>query len=142
MDNLTREQRRKNMQHIRSEGTEPERKVMQELTRRRIYFAAHVKSLPGRPDIVFRRRKIVIMIDSDFWHGHPKRFPMPLSNQEYWRKKIEGNRSRDKYVNQELRRQGWNVIRIWEYDVKHNFDKVIRRILRALTKAGMEIRRG
>ena len=57
MDNLTKEQRRRNMQNIRSEGTEPERKIMRELRRRKIYFAKHVKSIIGKPDIVFRRKK-------------------------------------------------------------------------------------
>jgi len=54
MDNLTKEQRRKNMQHIRSTGTLPERVVMQELKRRKIYFASYVSSMVGKPDIVFR----------------------------------------------------------------------------------------
>lgn len=138
MDNLTPDQRRRNMQNIRSEGTKPEQKIMSELKRRKLHFAQHVKSLPGNPDIVFRRKKVIVMIDSDFWHGHPKRFPMPASNQEYWRQKIARNKKRDMRVNRILRKQGWKVVRIWEYDVKHNFDKVVRRILRTLEEAETE----
>jgi DNA mismatch endonuclease (patch repair protein) len=134
MDNLTREQRRKNMQHIRSQDTLPERKVMRELRKRKIYFAPHVKGIIGKPDIVFRRKKVVIFIDSDFWHGHPKRFIMPVTNYEYWSNKIARNKQRDKQVTNELRSKGWKVIRLWEYDIKHNFEKSIQKILAAINE--------
>src|SRR5688572_30028253 len=103
MDNLTKEQRRKNMQHIRSTGTFPERKIMRELRQRKIYFAKYVNNIIGKPDIVFRRKKVVVFIDSDFWHGHPERYIMPTSNKGYWKKKISRNRERDKEVNKRLR---------------------------------------
>ena len=134
MDNLTQEQRRKNMQNIRSKDTTPERKIMQELRRRKIYFADHVKKITGKPDIVFRRKKVAVFIDSDFWHGHPKRFIMPATNFEYWSNKIARNKKRDKQVTKELRSKGWTVIRLWEYDVKHNFEKSIKIILRTIDK--------
>lgn len=129
MDNLTKEQRRKNMQHIRSTGTAPERTVMKELKKRKIYFAAYVSKITGKPDIVFRRKKVAVFIDSDFWHGHPKRFNMPKTNPDYWIKKIEGNRKRDKQVGAELKRNGWMVIRLWEYDIRHNFEKSLQKVL-------------
>lgn len=121
------------MQHIRSEGTLPERKVMQELRKRKIYFASHVSTIEGKPDIVFRRKKIVVFIDSDFWHGHPSRCIMPKSNRKYWEKKIARNRERDKEVNSLLKKDGWKIIRIWEYSVKHNFEREIRRIIKAIS---------
>lgn len=133
MDNLTKEQRRKNMQHIRSTGTKPELLIMRELKRRKIYFACYVESITGKPDIVFRRKKIVVFIDSDFWHGHPKRCIMPKTNIEYWSQKIARNRKRDKEVNRELKQDGWKVIRLWEYDVKYRFDKCIQTIFNKLT---------
>ncbi len=132
MDNLTKEQRRKNMQHIRSTGTLPERIIMRELKRRKIYFASYVAKIIGKPDIVFRRKKVVVFIDSDFWHGHPSRCVMPKSNREYWEKKISRNRERDKEVNSFLKKDGWKIIRIWEYDVKHKLDKIIQRITKAI----------
>ena len=64
MDNLTKDQRRKNMQNIRSKGTKPELKVFDELKRRRIYFAKHVDKIFGKPDVVFRRKKVVVFIES------------------------------------------------------------------------------
>lgn len=132
MDNLTPEQRRKNMQNIRSTGTKVELLVAKELKRRKIYFAAHVKTIMGKPDFVFRRKKVVVFIDSDFWHGHPKRCIMPKSNLDYWLQKIEKNRLRDQKVNQDLTENGWNIIRIWEQDLKKDFQKSFNRILKAL----------
>jgi DNA mismatch endonuclease (patch repair protein) len=134
MDNLTREQRRKNMQNIRSVGTQPELSIMRELKRKKIYFASHAESITGKPDIVFRRKKIAVFIDSDFWHGHPKRCIMPQTNIEYWSGKIARNRKRDKEVNHILRKAGWVVIRLWEHDVKNRFEKCINIILKALEK--------
>lgn len=135
MDNLTREQRRKNMQNIRSTGTLPERTVMTALRRKRIYFAVYVASLPGKPDIVFRRKRIAVFIDSDFWHGHPRRFRMPASNRDYWEPKIRRNKARDRAVNRELRQMGWRVIRLWEYDIRHNWSRVLRRLMTVLDKS-------
>lgn len=134
MDNLTAEQRRKNMQNIRSKGTKPERMIMEALKKRRIYFAAYVSKITGKPDIVFRRKKIAVFIDSDFWHGHPERCIMPKTNPEYWSQKIAGNRKRDEQVNKELSAKGWVVIRLWEYDIKHNFEQTLDVILKAIGK--------
>jgi len=132
MDNLTKKQRQKNMRNIRSKGTAPERKVMRELRKRKIYFAKHVEKIIGKPDIVFRRKKIVVFIDSDFWHGHPDRFIMPKTNTDYWRKKISRNKERDIQVTQELNKQGWTVIRLWEYDINKNFSQCMNKIFTAL----------
>lgn len=132
MDNLTKEQRRKNMQNIRSKGTNPERAVMRELKRRKIYFASHVDSIIGRPDIIFRRKKIAVFMDSDFWHGHPKRCIMPQTNINYWAAKIARNRKHDKEVARCLKQNGWTVIRLWEFDVRNHFDKCIQKILNEL----------
>ena len=129
MDNLTPEQRRMNMQRIRSSGTYPERIICKALRALGIYFARNVSSLPGKPDIVIRRRKIIIFIDSDFWHGHPKRFIAPATNCAYWKEKIDNNRLRDKTVNRLLRKEGWTVIRVWEYDIKNDLRKVLKKIL-------------
>jgi len=120
------------MQNIRSRGTKPERLVFSALRKRGIYFAPYVTNLKGKPDIVFRRKRVVIFIDSDFWHAHKKHFVMPKSNTRYWKSKIRSNKKRDEIVNRELRSQGWKVIRIWESDIKKNLDKSISKILKAI----------
>ena len=108
---------------------------MKELKRRKIYFASHVKTIEGTPDIVFRRKKIAVFIDSDFWHGHPTRFIMPKTNRTYWESKIKRNRRRDRQVTYRLKTQGWRVIRIWEYNVTNRFDYSFNRIIEAISSA-------
>lgn len=132
MDNLTPDQRRRNMQSIRSQNTVPEKILFDELRRRKVYFAKHTREIVGKPDIVFRRKKVAVFVDSDFWHGHPSRGTMPASNTAYWEDKIDRNQKRDKRVNKKLRSDGWKVLRIWEYDIRHKLDKCMRRIMRAL----------
>jgi DNA mismatch endonuclease (patch repair protein) len=132
MDNLTLEQRRRNMQNIRSVNTNPELLVAKELRKRNIYFTRNVKTILGKPDFVFRRKKTAVFIDSDFWHGHPKRCVMPKSNLSYWEAKIERNRQRDNIVNKHLKSVGWKVIRVWEYDLKKNLEKSLKKILSAI----------
>jgi len=120
------------MQNIRSTGTKPEERIMRELKRRKIYFAPHAKKIKGTPDIVFRRKKIAVFIDSDFWHGHPKRFIMPKTNVDYWNNKIINNITRDNLVNRTLKQEGWKVIRIWESSIKKNTDRCVKKILKAI----------
>jgi len=122
------------MRNIRSKGTRPELKVARELKRRRIYFSSHSKTVPGKPDIIFRRKKIAVFIDSDFWHGNPGYFKMPKSNTRYWKAKIEGNRCRDRQVNAVLRKSGWKIIRIWEHNLNNNLSRSVLRIINALQK--------
>ena len=120
------------MQNIRSKDTLPELKLVKELKSRKIYFARHVKTLPGKPDFVFRRKKVVVFVDSDFWHGHPKRCIMPKSNRVYWREKIRRNKARDRAVNKELHEIGWSVVRIWEHNLKKNYKRSISKLLNIL----------
>lgn len=138
MDNLTKEQRRRNMQNIRSKGTMPEKMLSKALRLRKIYFAQNVSSLIGKPDFVFRKKKIAVFVDSDFWHGHPKRFIMPKTGLKYWRNKIKRNTIRDKKVNKALRSEGWKVIRLWEWDIRENIDRCIKRIVRSLSNMSIE----
>lgn len=134
MDNLTKEQRRRNMQNIRSANTKAELFVARELRKRKIYFARNVKNIFGRPDFVFRRIKVALFIDSDFWHGHPERCIMPKSNLRYWNKKIRRNKERDREVNRSLRKNGWKVLRIWEQAIRKKPENSIRKIIDLLQK--------
>jgi DNA mismatch endonuclease (patch repair protein) len=128
MDDLSKEARRKNMQNIRSKNTVPELLVINELKRRKIYFAKHVNKIFGKPDIVFRRKKIIVFIDSDFWHCNPKKFIMPITNKMYWERKIQGNIERDKLVTKTLKKEGWKILRFWESNIKKNVIKVVDKI--------------
>lgn len=122
------------MQNIRSVGSAPETLVMRALQHQGLYFAKNVKSIIGKPDIVFRRKKVAVFIDSDFWHVHPRRFIMPQSNKRYWKEKIQRNKKRDSEVNKKLKKAGWKVIRIWEYDVKRSVGRCIKKILKIVNQ--------
>lgn len=74
--------------------------------------------LLGKPDFVFPRFKIAVFIDGCFWHGCAQHCRMPSSNQDYWFAKIEKNKVRDKKIRKKLRDKGWNVIRVWEHEIK------------------------
>lgn len=129
MDRHTREQRSRNMAAIKGKNTKPEIMVMKELKRRKIYFKSHCKEIKGTPDIVFKRKKIAIFIDSDFWHCNPKKFIAPKTNIEFWDKKIKRNIERDKEVNKYLLDSGWRILRIWESDIYKNLDECINNII-------------
>lgn len=132
MDVLTPEQRHKNMSNIRSKNTKPERILMAEIKKRGIYFTKHRKDVPGKPDIVFKRRKIAIFIDSDFWHRNPERYVPPKTNTEFWEIKTSNNFNRDRKIDTELQNNGWQVLRIWEIDIKKDLSNCMDRILTIL----------
>jgi DNA mismatch endonuclease (patch repair protein) len=99
-------------------------------------------SLSVRPDFVFLKSRTAIFVDGCFWHGCPKHATWPAHRAAWWRRKIEGNKTRDRMVNRALRRAGWRVLRIWEHALprlnskgqmlKSGSNKVLQRIRRAL----------
>ncbi|OCA86016.1 very short patch repair endonuclease [Bacillus sp. FJAT-27225] len=125
-DNLTKEQRRKNMQAIKSKSA-LENKVSKALWLQGFRFRKNVK-LFGKPDIAIKKFKIVIFIDSCFWHNCPLHGNIPKSNQEYWIGKLERNKRRDIEVNEYYIKNNWNLLRIWEHEFKNDFDSAIEKI--------------
>jgi len=122
------------MSKIRSQNTKAEILVFRELQRRGVYFKKHYKRAIGNPDIALPRKKKAIFIDGDFWHGYQflklkKRLP-----KKYWVAKIERNIKRDKTNRAKLRKEGWNVLRIWEHEIEGKFDKTIEKIINFLNK--------
>ena len=129
-DSMSAEKRSALMARIRGRNTGPERIIGHRLRQLRIHFTTHPANLPGRPDIVFRRLKLAVFIDGDFWHGW--RFPLWQHKlSEKWRDKISANRARDARNFRKLRRLGWMVIRIWEHEVESRPARSIERILLA-----------
>lgn len=92
-------------------------------------FQTNYRDLPGTPDIVFLKSKVVIFCDSDFWHG---RKGLPVTNQEYWRKKLQRNTERDVLVNKMLQEDGWIVLRFSESEILKDSKECARRILEAV----------
>lgn len=107
------------MSHIRSTNSKPEEKVRKYLFKRGLRYRKNVRRLPGCPDIVLSKYKTVIFINGCFWHHHDcEYFVWPSSNEEYWRNKIDRNVERDAENTLLLKQQGWQVIVIWECQLK------------------------
>lgn len=118
-DNHSKEIRSKNMSHIRSTNTKPEEFVRKYLFSRGLRYRKNVRKLPGCPDIVLKKYKTVVFINGCFWHHHDcGRFVWPSSNEEYWHNKIDRNVERDKENQKKLETQGWQVLIIWECQLK------------------------
>ncbi len=132
-DNLTRNQRSFCMSRVKGKDTGIERRVRSALHRQGLRFRKHVTTLPGKPDLVFPGRRIVVFIDGDFWHGY--RFPAwEHTLAPFWRKKIAETRLRDLRNFRRLRRDGWRVIRIWQHQIEQDFDACLARIHAALVE--------
>ncbi|OPY73258.1 MAG: Very short patch repair protein [Syntrophorhabdus sp. PtaU1.Bin002] len=126
-DNLTPEQRSYCMSRIKGKDTALELRVRSALHRRGLRFRKHVKDLPGKPDIVFRKTRVVVFVDGDFWHGY--RFPSWEDKvSDVWKKKISKNRERDAKNRRKLRQMGWTVIRLWQHEIQKNFETCIERV--------------
>lgn len=134
VDKITPEQRRKTMQAIKSKS-KMEDLVSKELWKNHIRYRRNVKSLFGKPDIAIKKYKVVIFIDSCFWHYCPLHTRMPKSNIEFWEKKLSRNKARDEEVNSFYIKNGWTIIRVWEHDIKDNFDFTVQRIVNLINKA-------
>lgn len=126
-DNMTPEQRRKNMVAIKS-VSKLESIVASELWRQGYRFRRNTKDMYGKPDISIKKYKIVIFIDSCFWHQCPLHGNMPKSNVEFWEKKLARNIERDEEVSDYYKSKGWNIKRIWEHEVKQDLEKVIKEL--------------
>lgn len=135
-DALTPAQRSKCMAAIRGKDTKPELVVRSIAHRLGCRFRLHPADLPGKPDLVFRARRAVILVHGCYWHMHncKRGRSTPVSNSSFWRAKRTRNRERDRRVQAALRRAGWRVLVIWECQVGMQPALVhrLRRFLRLL----------
>jgi DNA mismatch endonuclease, patch repair protein len=118
------------MSRVRSSGSEIERRLGKALWQAGLRYRKQY-SIFGKPDFALVRRKIAIFCDSEFWHGYrwgSRSKAAFKSNRDYWLKKIEGNRRRDKKVKRELERSGWIVLRFWEHEITSNVDDCVRKV--------------
>ena len=131
MDKITKEQRSKNMAAIKSKSN-LEDIVSKKLWSRGVRFKRNVRSLKGTPDIAIRKYKLVIFIDSCFWHCCPEHGNIPKSNINYWMKKLCRNKERDREVTDYYHMQNWVILRFWEHEIKQDLDGVIDVIINYL----------
>lgn len=130
MDILTKEQRRKNMQHIKSKDTKIEILLRKALWHRGIRYRKNYTALPGKPDIVITKYKIAIFCDSEFFHGKDWEVLKPQLEKgnysNFWVGKISKNLERDKRIDKELLLHGWTVIHFWGKDIIKNTDECVK----------------
>jgi DNA mismatch endonuclease (patch repair protein) len=119
MDNKTKEQRSNNMSAVKAKNTKPEILVRKLLYSQGFRYRLNVKNLPGSPDIVLPKYKTVIFVNGCFWHGHSncKKSKLPETNTDFWTKKIEDTKIRDRKKQTQLKKLGWHCIVCWECDV-------------------------
>jgi DNA mismatch endonuclease (patch repair protein) len=120
-DTVSKSKRSKIMGKIKSTNTKMEVLFNKRLAQSGLRYKRNVAKLFGKPDFVFTQKRLVIFLDSCFWHGCKKHCRIPATRKDYWAKKIERNFVRDKEVNRYYKKLDWKVIRIWEHNLK-NFE--------------------
>lgn len=133
-DVLTEEQRRYNMSRIKGRDTGPELKLRKTLFRMGVRGYRLNSKLPGKPDLVFIRKRLAVFIDGCFWHKCPNHFVKPETRTEFWMNKIDGNVRHDDAVNAKLKDTGWRVLRFWEHEIRENPEKVVLKIVECLNQ--------
>ena len=133
VDTFTRSERSEIMRRVRSTDTSPERAVRSLLHRLGYRFRLHRKDLPGTPDMVLPRHRVVVFVHGCFWHRHPgcARATTPSSNRAYWQRKFQRTVARDRKVRKRLNALGWKVVVVWECQLK-DMDRLERRIKREI----------
>jgi DNA mismatch endonuclease, patch repair protein len=133
VDNLSPAERSEIMARVRSKDSKPELVVRRLVHALGYRYRLHVKGLPGRPDIVFRKRRKIIFIHGCFWHRHAScaLARLPKSRLEFWVPKLEANKQRDQQNKRALVKEGWKVLTIWECELK-DIDGLTTKIKRFL----------
>ncbi len=120
-DIYPKQKRSEIMSKISGKETKPEILIRKFLFANGFRYRKNVKNLPGKPDIVLPKYKTVIFVNGCFWHGHNcKAGKLPETRKEFWEGKIKDNVERDKRNKSELEKSGWNVITIWQCELKNN----------------------
>ena len=135
-DVFTTEKRSAVMALIRGKGNKnTELKLMGVFRTERIIGWRRNFRIFGRPDFVFPKLKLAIFVDGCFWHGCPTHSNLPVGNAEFWARKLNSNKLRDRTVNRRLRETGWKVLRIWEHELsRKNAGKLRRKLLRVIPR--------
>lgn len=128
--------RSENMSRIRSKNTSIEKLLGKAMWSIGLRYRKNDKTVFGKPDFVFKGKKVAVFCDSEFWHGKYllEQKYIPKSNAEYWIPKLERNIARDKQVNAELELAGWTVIRFWEKDIRKDVQRCASEVLEVLNK--------
>lgn len=124
-----------NMSQIKGKNTKPELFIRRLLWQQGYRYQMHYKDLPGKPDIIFKKKKKAIFVHGCFWHKHfCKKFVWPATNTKFWKKKITDNVNRDKRNYNELSNLGWQVLVIWQCEMKKDDDILLNKLTRFINE--------
>jgi DNA mismatch endonuclease (patch repair protein) len=134
LDSISSEKRSWNMSRIKSKDTKIEVLVRKYLFAKGYRFRKNDKRYPGKPDVVLPKYKTVIFVNGCFWHMHPgcKYGRLPKSNTDYWKPKLEKNVENDKQHRKELQEMGWQVIVLWECELKKDFEETMEQTVKSI----------
>lgn len=134
-DLVDKQTRSRIMSRIKAKNTKPERIVRSELHKLGLRFRLHDKNLPGKPDIILPKYRVVILVHGCFWHGHNcQYFQWPKSNTEFWKNKINRNKTRDAEVVHQLLELDWRVLKIWECCIRGQSEQQITKTMKSAYK--------
>lgn len=119
-DKFSKQTRSKIMSSIRGKNTKPELVIRKILWKNGCRYRIHDKKIVGKPDIVFKEKKLVVFIDGCFWHACPSCYVEPKTNITFWKNKIKQNKIRRKLVKIEIKKIKWNILEFWEHEIKEN----------------------
>ncbi|MFL5612423.1 MAG: DNA mismatch endonuclease Vsr [Gemmatimonadaceae bacterium] len=141
----SREEVRRNMSAIRSGENRTEVALRRSLHSLGLRYRKYAKQLPGHPDIVFSRSRVLVFVDGDYWHArelvegravtlHARLSRLSEPSRMYWTSKFQHRVARDRQITRQLQRDGWKVIRLWESDVRADVNRAARRIARCVRR--------
>ncbi len=132
MDTVSQKKRSEIMKAVKSRDSKIEIDFRKKIWNAGFYYRKNSPKYRGKPDLVFKRFKLVIFVDSCFWHGCEKHGSIPETHNDFWREKLGRNRRRDKEVNKHYKKIGWRILRFWEHDLKNNSDKCLKVAISAI----------
>lgn len=121
------------MSQVHDRNTAPEVRLRELLWRAGMRYRLRSK-LPGKPDMVFVESGVVVFVDGCFWHRCPKHATLPKTNSAFWRKKLDANVKRDRFVNNQLRKLGWSVVRIWSHEIEQDAMEAVVKVRAQITR--------
>ena len=140
MDRHTPEQRRRNMQRVKSKDTSIELALRTALWHEGIRYRKNYKGVPGHPDIAITRYRIAVFCDSAFFHGKDyETRKKPETHAEFWDRKIRRNMERDREVETQLRALGWTVLRFWDDEIKKNLPGCVQAVKEAIFEKSLDV---
>jgi DNA mismatch endonuclease (patch repair protein) len=132
-DIFSKEKRSKIMSSVNSKGSDIETSFRKALWHQGFRYRKNANDYFGTPDIVLPKHKTVIFIDSCFWHGCPEHFELPDTRKQFWKDKIQRNKKRDAEVTNHYKEKAeWKVFRVWEHDLKDDFEEKLRETIEGM----------